>query len=64
MKFREYNNLKPVVITAYNKKDLELDIQREAREHNIIDLQFSTDYVVPSLGKSYFVYHALLLVEE
>ena len=60
MKFREYNNLKPIVITVDSQDMLTQTIEDIAEDHNIIDLQFSTDIIH---NRPTFVYHALLLVE-
>lgn len=63
MRFREYNNLKSVIVSVNSQEELSEQIEKIASEHNIIDLQFSTDYITPSLGSAYTKYHALLLVE-
>lgn len=64
MKFREYDNLKPVVITVDSQDMLTQTIEDIASEHNIIDLQFSTDVINCHKKGQVIVYHALLLVEK
>ena len=64
MKFREYGNLKPMVLTADNDRALEQAIERIGIQHNIIDLQFSTDIIRDIIKGQVIMYHALLLIEE
>lgn len=64
MKFREYGNLQPIVITVDSQDKLTQTIEDIALEHNIIDLQFSTDVINYYKKGQVIVYHALLLVEQ
>lgn len=63
MKFREYNNVRAMVLTTKDSMELENLIGRVGERHNIIDLQFSTDFVPDSFMGAHIKYHALLLVE-
>lgn len=60
MKFREHDNLKPLVLTAYSGCYLEEQITEVGRKYNIIDLQFSTAVTVS--GDIH--YSALLLINK
>ena len=64
MKFREYDNLKPIILTADSDTKLEVALENVGNTYNIIDLQFSTDVVKDLIKGQVILYHALLLVEE
>lgn len=61
MKFREYNNVFPKVVTANNSKELENLITKYATQYNMIDLQYSTTEK-PSISE--IEYSALMLLQE
>ena len=61
MKFREYGEVEPVVITCPNSDLLEDEIEKIGNEKDIIDLQYSTGF---DPREGIFWYSALLLVKE
>ena len=61
MKFREYGEVKPMVITELSGDFLEKSIEAIGRRMDIIDLQYSTGY---DPREQVFWYSALLLVKE
>lgn len=61
MKFREYGDTKPMVITCLNGNSLENEIEKVGNEKDIIDLQYSTGF---DPREDVFWYSALLLVKE
>lgn len=61
MKFREYDNLEPLTISAPDSKLLDAAIKEVAETNDIIDLQFATN-TVSNAFSSYTLYSALLLV--
>lgn len=63
MKFREYDNLKSIVITSDDIDYFNREIEAVGNLYNIVDLQFSTDNVPSVVRNRNIVYHALLLVE-
>lgn len=58
MRFREYDNVVPLVLAANTAGELERKIQKVGDEHNVIDLQFSSTDT-----QSGVEYSALLLIE-
>lgn len=42
MKFREYDNVRPMILGGYSMLELERKIEDISTRHNIIDLQYST----------------------
>lgn len=61
MKFREYDNLEPLTISAPDSKLLDAAIKEVAETNDIIDLQFATNTMQSIMGP-YTVYSALLLI--
>lgn len=61
MKFREYGEVKPMTITRYTPKGLDVAIEIIGSRYDIIDLQFSTA-VRPIDGQ--VEYAALALVRK
>lgn len=61
MKFREYDNVKPLVLVASMDVLLQQKIEECDKKYDIIDLQFASHYD-PSTKRE--KYCALLLVKE
>ena len=61
MKFREYDNVKPLVLVAGMDVLLQEKIEECDKKYDIIDLQFSSHY---DYGTKREKYCALLLVKE
>lgn len=61
MKFREYDNVEPLTISAEGAKALDKEIKRVAQTHDIIDLQFATNTLSHRITQ-YTLYSALMLV--
>lgn len=61
MKFREYDNVKPLTVSAPGPEALDKEIKKVAQTHDIIDLQFATNTLGGAITH-YTLYSALMLV--